>query len=910
MNKGKFLKLIRVKPQEAKVVLYTFIFCICLGAAQNILFSVPLAMFLSRFSSAYLPHIYIATGVAMFFMGLGLSYLEKKVTVFYVLAGPIALFAASLLIFWLLLQVVTQPVIFIALVIWALVIGGLLISLAMVLFNQLFTFQQSKRVYGLLFGGIALGGVIIGLGMDFLIKVLGAIHLILLATALTGCGFLMQFPIRMNSRGKLLSVEADAAGPKTSWKSVKNKRYILQVFLFTTLVYFIYYTLDLLLNTMVQKQFPAESEMAVFFGILYAAYDVASLITGFVIVSWLLTRFGLIVSLLLYPIGLLALLSVAIAVNLIPSFAFALFPIILAAAVFETTTRESLTYQSILLLFQPLRPTPRAWAQLKNESIVVPLAMTFIGVILLTVQNHFGKSVSVMGLMIVGLTLAAVALVFTVIKGGYLQLLMESLSKRVISNPKFTKLTKDSLDVLKNRLQSNYPEETIYVLTTIENINKVEFEKLLWQALDSPLEQVRIFALNKIEHYRINAFIERLSAMCQNEKNPEVLAAALLAYASTTHLKGADWFKQFLSDPHPDVSDSCMISLIRYGKEADKTEAIGLLMRQSQSDQEEERMKTARVLKLIQIKEKDELLLALLKDRSMKVRDAAASSALNVSDERIFHALVENLGIPQVHDAAMKALSSLGKKVLDYILRQFAHYPQPLQIHLITMLGFIKERKAVEFLETLLSNPNRKMLHPTVQSLKKLSYKTSNEDLIQKLLIEENENILFLKEFIAPFQFEKMRILHDFICREIELSQECCFYLLSFVYPDEAIMQVKMGLSLDDEEMNSNAVELLLQTLESKDQKLFADQLNFHPYKQEVESHAEEVEIKELLLKVRDYTANCYISALPAAVVYEIGILKLKSLVTVVIKQELKDDQLMQEIQPISLKKLSHPMDP
>lgn len=863
-------------------------------------------MFLSRYSSSFLPHIYIASGITIFCFGMAFSYLEKKVSVFYVLAIPIAFFSASLVLFWIALHAISSPILFILLLIWAFLIGTLIISITMLLINQLFTFQQSKRVYGLLFGGIATGGVVVGFGMDFLVSALGSNQLILLAAALLTMGFMLQFPIRKYSGGRLQEVEEteETRSSKATWKSFKNKKYILQVFLLTLLVYFIFYSFDLLLNTIVQQHYPNENEMAVFFGILFAVYDVMSLFAGFVLAGWLLSRFGLIASLVFWPMGLVILLGATLLIDSIPQFAPIVFGMLLTSAVFDVTIREAITEQSILLLFQPLRPIPRAWAQLKNESIIIPIAMTLIGAILLFVEHHLGIRVKIMSTIIIGLSVCAVALILFLLRKGYLQLLVESLSKRVIANPEFKKLNKDSLNVLKVHLQNARPEEAIYVLKTIEKIDREEFMKLLSNALESPLEQVRAFSLGKIEQHRIHTFSEKLNHLYLNEKNPAVFGSVLSALAATTDLEKIPNVKNYLHDSNEEIVVSCASALIKYGKGSEKNEAIEFLKQKSSSSQEGDRMIAAKVLKNVDVPTKTELLLTLLKDSSLDVRACAASASANVKDERLYHALIENIEIPHLHDPAMQALSSSGKTVFDYITHQFERYATHLQAHLVNLLGFIKEPKAVAFLEKLLPTAQRRLLHPALHSLKRHSYRATNEENIQSLLEAENENILFLKELVAQMNFEKMKILHDFLCREIELSQECCFLLLSFLYSEQFIMQAKLGLSSKDDEMNSNAVELLLQTLDSKDQKLLIDQLIYQPSREELESPPGEKQIKDLLLKVKDYTANCFIPALPSAVVYEIGILKMKSLMDLVIKQELKDDPLMQEIKSSSLKRL------
>lgn len=898
MKKGKLLKLIKVKPGEAKVVFLTVLFSFCVGIVQNIMTSVPLAMFLSRFSSSYLPHIYIACGASTFVVGLAFAYMEKKFSIFQVLSFPIGFFSATLFLFWGLLLVVKSPIIFVCLLVWALVIASLIISIVMLLSNQLFTIQQSKRIYGLILVGIATGGIIVGLGMKFLIEALGTNQLILLAALILSAGFITQFWIKKHSGNRLSRTEHvdGAEASRASWKSFKNKKYILSVFLLTIIIYSIYYSFDLLLNTIIQQKYPNEVEMAAFFGLLYAIFDFALLGIGLFAASWLLLKYGLIISLLLWPVGLVVLMSSFFFMNGVPALAGIIFFFTICIAVYEVTIRETITEQTELLLFQPLRPVQRAWAQLKNEVIISPLSMALIGGLLLVFEKSFGVNLSFISLLIIGLSLAAIALIFFSLKKGYLNLLEESLSKRSIANPRFTTLNKDSLAVLKSHLKSHYPEEVIYVLQTIEKIDKNEFTNALIASIDHPVDEVRTFALGKIEQYRIKSAGEKIKKLCLGEKSPAVLGAALLALGAITDFS----FKNYLKDPHIEVVSSALIALIKYGSEEAKKEAIELL-------NEEDHLIVATALKHIDIPSKVDLLLNLLNDPDLEVRIAASEACQHCADERLFPLLIENLEVSHVHDAALRCLISYGKKFSDYIFSHFEEYPLVAQINLIKVLGFIKGANPAEFLQNLLPKSNRRMLHPILQSLKKHSYKTSDPEklkMIDALLDKENDNILYLKEMARSFNSEKTKLLYHFLCREIELAQECCFSLLGFVYPESSIIKAQQGLTIEDEDTNSNAVELLLQTLEMRDQKQFMEQLTYAPYKEEAGEGFNESNAEDFLQKIQEYTTNCFIPALGAAVMYEIGVLKLKNLAGLLLKQELRNDPLMKESVDISLKKL------
>ena len=909
MSVKRLLTLLRIQPKETKTVLYIFLLAFSIGITQNILYCGPLAMFLARYNSSFLSYIYIFSGISIFFMGLIFAYFQQRVSYFKILSIPIILFSISLASFWGVLFFTNVPWVFTILVVWSFLAASIMGSIVMWVNNILFTFQQSKRIYGLVVAGNALGGITLGFLMTPLVHSIGSHNIILLSALILFFGFVMQLCIKRNAEDRFLTSEKRDGTNKSevSLQCFKHGGYIFSILIITVLIYFIHYSFDLLFNSSVQRRFPSEVEMASFYGVLYAVYNMVSLFVALSLSEWLLSRLGLIVSLLLWPIGLVIFLSAVFIVHLDPSAVGVLFAILLVSAIFDVGIRETVTEESILLLFQPLRPMLRTWAQITNETIVFPLAAATIGIILVVIKEYFGVNTSVMSFMIIGLSLAIIALLLFIVKKGYLTLLLESLSKRILVNPEFIKLDKENLTLLKSRLSSRYPEEVIYILQTIEKLHKEEFEKAVASMLDSALQEVRCFSLNKVEQYRMKSVADKLKKTCLEEKNPQNLGYALRALGSVTDWDDLPWFKNYINDSNVEVAGNSIIALIKYGSEDTKKELIESLTAKAKSSKEEERLIAADVLKSVDIPTKSDLLMDLLRDPNLDVRIVASEATATTTDERLYPALIENVMIPHVCDAAFNSMVQLGKPMLDYIARQFDSLPTSVKVELVNLIGFIKVDGAVDFLQKLLSIARREVLHATLTSLKRLSYRAKSDvehNLIKSLLQSENTNVIALRKKVVFFGAEETRLLYDLLCREIELSQECCFLLLSFVYSESQITDAQQGLSVEDEEMNSNAIELLLQILNKIDQELLMEQLIYSPYSGEHEEQFDRAKIEELLPKIIDYTSQSFMPALAAAVVYTIGMLQVKTLEGFVQKQEPERDALMKEAVSLALKRL------
>jgi AAA family ATP:ADP antiporter len=907
-NRNQLLKFLHVEPEEATIVFFTFLFALCVGISQNFMYSVPLSMFLSRYSSHLLPYIYICSGIATFSVSMGLVYLERTVSVFHVLTIPVMFLAVSLCVFWGALVGTDLSWIIIALLIWSWVVTLIMNGVLNVLFNQLFNLQQGKRLFGIMAGGVALGGVVSGFGLDFLVNTIGPNQVILLTACVLLLGLADQFLIKKYSEKRLIHAEEseETKASTLSFKAFQDKGYIVSVFLLTTIIYFMFFSFDYLFNTEVEKHFSNELEMAAFYGIVYALYDVGTLFVGFFLSNWILHKYGLIKSLIFLPLIVGTLLTFAFFANMIPTFVALVFSILVVTAILENTAREAIHVESTLLLFQPLRAEQRAWAQMKNEVSVQPMAMSVIGAILLVISQFFLNHVIHMALIIVGIAILAIILTLVVIKKGYIQLLVRTLSKRSLINPVFTKLDKDSLDILKEHLKSKYPAEVIYVLQTIENIDQNEFFKLTIETLDNPLEEVRCFCLKKIEQYRIKAAEEKVKQLCQLEKSPHVLGYAFLAWGAIGDSNSMMFLQSHLEDSNIDLASRSTIALIKYGESAIKEKAFSTLLKHIKSTHEEKRLVAAKALKDLDIPDKEELLLLLLQDSNVEVRLAACQSASHLSDERIYDALSKNLVIPHTSNAAFLSLLSIGEPIGNYIVRNFEHFEENVKIAFIQLLGFIKSASTSDFLQNLLTTSNRRFKYYTIQSLRKQTYKLlheKNKKIIKDFLRSENDHIVNLRELLNVFCGENTVAIQSLLIREIELSQELCFLMLTFIYPEDPILKAMSGISSEDEDTFSTAVELLWQTLTPEDNKHFAPQLLFRPDSSLMKQSGN---LEEGLFKVLSYAPQAIGTALSSAAVYTIGALKLTTLTDIVRAQKSRQDKdpYLKEIIPWTMRRL------
>lgn len=869
--------------EERSLVGLHLLFAFLIGSAQTLLAVIPLAIFLTSYSSSLLTYVYMSMGVIIFLIGNVFRYFQKNLPFFRLLLSPLLIFAFSLFLFWGLLVVAPQPWVPMALFIWASVAYTFLSLVLSNLLLRVFSLQEGKKFYGIIGGTRALGGTLIGFLIPILVSTLGAKTSFLIAPVFILGAILALFAINKKHSDRFLEQKSldKEKSEKISFKTIKNRRFVINIFLLAVVSIFNFYSLDLLFNTTVKHHYISQAEIAGFLGIFTAISNIFTLLAGFFLFSFVLNRLGLMITLFLSPVIVGILTAITLMTDLVPATVGLVFGLILVTVLFERMMRQSINGEALNLLYAPLRPDVREWAQLQYRINIQSLSTTLVGVILFGLNRTWGTSIKSIGWFVMAVSACGVISMLYVQK-NYIRILVDALSRWALFKPQFTELDKDSLKIVKSRLQSRYPEEVVYALQLIETAEPKEFPSALEEALKNPLLDVRLYTLKKIEEYRIKGLIEKVKEICLTEKDPMILGQALRALAAIMPADQFYFFKNF-----EEISGG-LIGEILYGPADVKKRAIDRLALK-------EKFEIAEVLKEIDIPNKADLLLPLLSDPDPEVRLVACLAAGQVKDNRIYPLLIENLTIPHLHNAAAKSLLNLAP--IEEIARSFGQFTREQQHEVLYLLSWMEGEKVTAFLQQFLQSPDPRLFHEAVRALKNRHFKAENREQISSLLAEENQNILSLKAMIGALPTEKAKLLRDLLIREMELCQKNCFAMLTFIYHKTPILSAKGGLTESDRNKYSYAIEILEQTLGKEHTYLLPQliQRSLPENPQPIESVLQDV------LKV---APNCYIPAIHSAVLYTIGALGLKSLTELVKKGEAPNDPFMEEIRPWALKKL------
>ncbi|MBS0629344.1 MAG: MFS transporter [Verrucomicrobia bacterium] len=770
-----------------------------------------------------------------------------------------------------------------ALFIWSSVTYTFISLVVSTLILQVYTLQEGKKLFGIIGGFRAVGGIISGFLIPYLVRSIGSNTVFLLAPIFIFGALGVLFLI-YQSRKERFEEKRDEQKESVSFKGLKNKTYTLLIFAVAVVSIFNYFSTDLMFNTQVKKQFLTQTEIASFLGVFTAVSNLLNLIGGFFLFRFILEKLGLIVTLFLSPVVVGGLVALAIIADWIPV------PILLASGIFyfailmEKMLRTSVNTESLSLLYAPLKPAERKWAQLQYRINIQSLSTSVIGLILLGISLLVGISIPSVGLFVIATSICGV-MIMLMIKRDYVKVLVGALEKWALYKPELSRLDKDTLTILKGRLKSPYPDEVIFILQTIEKSEPSDLPKLFEEALDNTSAEVRLYVLKQIEKKKITQALEKVKALSSQEKDLKVRGQAVRTLGAISTIESG-----FSVDPNPEIVISSLIARILYGSDTIKREAIQHL-------NSTPKLITAQVLQEVEISDKADRLLPLLTDSDTEVRIAASLAAKDVKEERLYPLLIENLTIAPIHYAASKTL--MEDAPIGYIRDHFGQFSRRAQVEVLYLLGRISGDEALAFLKTFLASENRQEVQAALRALKKQGYVAENRDQIAALLASENHNIVLLKPTIE--NLHQAPIIRDLLIREVEMIQESIFILLTFIYPAHPILSAKEGLLSSDRNKMSYAVEVLLELLSKEDAENLIPQLAYRPS----EAKAGPEPIEEALKKVVDYAPRAFITAMTSAVIYTIGALKIHSMMELVQKEEAPQDPLISEIRPWALEELS-----
>jgi AAA family ATP:ADP antiporter len=210
--------------------------------------------------------------------------------------------------------------------IWISVYGLFIVSFFWSVVGDMLAPEQGRRLYGLIFGGGTLGGMIASLVATFMVDRIGQANLLLIPVGLLAAGLLVYFRLekawerQQESHGGLLvarSGKATGGNPFAGFTAVFSSRYLFSICLYGLFLATCGTTIYFQQSEIVEAALDTKEAKTKYFASINFCVQVLTLLLQTAIVGRLMRRFGLGFTLAVLPIAyVLGITSLAIAPSL------------------------------------------------------------------------------------------------------------------------------------------------------------------------------------------------------------------------------------------------------------------------------------------------------------------------------------------------------------------------------------------------------------------------------------------------------------------------------------------------------------------------------------------------------------------------------------------------------------------
>ena len=479
-------RLLGVRPGEGSrtALLFAYLFC---GSAVFILGrTVRDTLFLSRYSLAALPWMFVLFGVVSALVALFYAWVSDRLGRRLQMEAALAVGAASYLGVWLLVRGGVSwvyPVFYI----WTEVVANLLIMQFWTLANDLHDPRAAKRLFGTIGAARILGVIVCGLTAGAVVKALGTAQLLLVMTGLLAamavlCQRLSRYPVAQ-------AAGARGAGRPEPLSHVLQHPYVRSLMAVILLI-FVALTVGDYQFKMIARQNFTEDALARFFSLFYAGAGTAGFLVQLFVTPRLLRRFGVLAAMLAMPLCFGCSAGILLATGS------------LAAAClmkFSDNGLQFTVHETVLqVLYVPFAPAVKAKTRAFLDTAVKPLSYG-LGGLALVLLAHFKVPVVKMALLSLPVAVLWVALLPRV-RHLYLRSLEASIAGLAASfevDQEFV-LDSESRKVLLHALESRDPARVLHALERLKEEQGPELRAALRRLCDHGSPKVREQALLRL----------------------------------------------------------------------------------------------------------------------------------------------------------------------------------------------------------------------------------------------------------------------------------------------------------------------------------------------------------------------------------------------------------------------------
>lgn len=645
-------------------------------------------LFLSRYSLAALPWMFVAYGAASALTVVGYAQIADRVPRARLVVGSIVVASTTYLATFALVHAEIgwiYPVFYV----WSEVVANLLLVQFWTIANDLHDPRAARRLFPTIGAARVVGVVVIGLVSGTIVRLIGTPQLLLVLVAL-------MFAIA--ALAVRLSREPHPEGSKPRARrgpppKILGDRYVQVLAGFILLTFAALTIGDYQFKAIARASF-REDELAQFFSLFYAGAGTIGLLFQLFVTPRLLRRFGVGFGLGVMP----GVFGSASAVLLgVPHLAVA------SAMKFADNGLQYTVHEtSVQALYAPFPEAAKARTRAFLEAVVKPMSYGVGGLVLVALASRV--DVRWLSLVTLVIVIPWVTLI-PIIRRRYVQTLEATLATAGVGGSPAPFDSIRATKALLSVLDEGSPRTVLAALDQLEGERSVEFVHRLEHLAANPDATVRAVALERLSE--LPGADGKVALTALGDANDGVRAAATRACAALLGDAALEHLVPLQRDTEQDVRVSAIAGLFEHCGVEGAIEGGRVLAGLIASGRVDDRIEAARILRRLG-RAAYRPVRTLLGDPDPDVRRAALRAAELVADPRLIPLLLEALRTAATRQRAAAALVSIGEPAVWPLAELLESPAIPRQVRLAVprILRSIPSRRAYAMLRGHVAAPD------------------------------------------------------------------------------------------------------------------------------------------------------------------------------------------------------------
>lgn len=803
---------------EGARVRWLIFYLFCVVSASTVGRTAADTLFLSRFDASQLSMMYLPQAASLIFIGFLFQRYGSRIRLDRLLVLLIPVISGLVVLSRL--GVATDlgwvyPVIYVGFDVFNFLMIVCFWQFASSVLDQ----RKAKKTIPLVGSGGIVGGILSGFGLKLLAPLIGTDNLLFLYAGLQLLALLSVLLINRTVANPSETYGGGATGAKDKtskskpdkrsglFENVPHLKYIaiLSGALVISLT-FIDYQFKVILRGSLQNE-----ALAGFMGSFYGFSGLCALLVQLFVAGKLLSRFGVMMSILVFPVALFA---GSIGVLLAPVLTLALL-VKGSDKVLGDTINSSVNQ---LIMF-PISPEWRNRAKSFLDGVIRNGAKGVAAVSLIVLSPLLSvREFSFVVLALVGIGIYAAIRV----KGAYLRMLLSTLEARGAELPESELDLMDpaSRGLLAGALSSPDRQQALYALRTLSGLEAFDLKPYLPALLRHPSSEVAVEALGTIERATPEGMQQQLRMLLTETADDSVIAQALIALAAYAEESDLELLTERLEADKVEIRAGAIAGLIKYYGIEGMFRAVGTLKSLIESGQEDERTAMASLFGRIGIREFYKPLIPMLQDSSAEVRRCALRSASELAVPELVPYIVPLLKESRTRRQAIEALAAYEDAIVLPLLEPYLaaaestasmHVPKALE-RIGTQAAFdmlLKRYEAASF-------DMRDRLLDAMTGMERERLKVDTAEVERLALMELGQYGLFADNLNWMTRRASDTELRDAAEQARASMMRRAFGLLGLIHDPMTIDAVYIGWLEGDARRQANAAEVMDQLLQGE----------------------------------------------------------------------------------------------